>query len=131
MIELDSGVKFVFEVLSIYRVPTLASARGVPSLDHEILDDSVKHSVGVVALHAELDKISHSLQIITLSFKLLKRPVSSQSLDDDSVGRPSEPSSSTTQECSATPKCAEKQSACLPWALLLAIIRYLCLPRRF
>ena len=62
MIELEAGVEFVFEVVSIYGLASSACACGVAPLYHEVLDDPMEDCAPIVALHAELDKIAHGLE---------------------------------------------------------------------
>ena len=62
MIEFDTRVKFVLEVVAIDALAPTPGARGIPTLNHEVFDDSVEDCIAVVALHAELHKVSHSLQ---------------------------------------------------------------------
>lgn len=62
MIELQTSMKLVLEVVAVDGLSTSSSACGVTTLDHEVFDDSMEDSVGIVALHAQLHKVPHRLQ---------------------------------------------------------------------
>jgi hypothetical protein len=65
--EPQAAVELALERPAVDRFASLACAGGVTSLDNEVLDDAVEDGVIVVALHAELRKVSASLQTHTRS----------------------------------------------------------------
>lgn len=63
MVELQPGVELVGEGVAIDGLLARSTARGIPTLGHEVLQDPVKNGPVVVALHAQLHEVPHRLYI--------------------------------------------------------------------
>lgn len=61
VVELQPGVELVSEGVAIDGLLARSTARGIPSLGHEVLQDPVKDGPIVVALHAQLHEVPHRL----------------------------------------------------------------------